>query len=118
MPKKNKKMKKIITLVSVIGMFTFVSCGPSAAEIEAKAKQTADSVASATAAAEAELAAKAAEAEIAVLKEKAIADSIVAAEVAAKNVPQEPKKPTKPTPPKTIKEKVKEEVKKADQGRG
>lgn len=49
-------MKKLFTLVAVAGMFTFVACGPSAAELEAKAKATADSIAaieSANAAAEA-----------------------------------------------------------------
>ena len=100
-------MKKILTLVSVIGMFTFVSCGPSAAEIEAKAKLAADSVSAATAAAEAEVAAKAAaEAEIVALKEKATADSIAAATAAAATVkPVEKSKstPKKTTTPATVK---------------
>ena len=38
-------MKKLFTLVAVASMFTFVACGPSAAELEAKAKATADSIA-------------------------------------------------------------------------
>ena len=38
-------MKKILTLVAVAGMFTFVACGPSASDLAAKAKT--DSIAKA-----------------------------------------------------------------------
>jgi hypothetical protein len=38
-------MKKLFTLVAVASMFTFVACGPSAEEVAAKAKATADSIA-------------------------------------------------------------------------
>jgi hypothetical protein len=31
-----KIMKKTLTLVSLLGMFAFTACGPSAAELEAK----------------------------------------------------------------------------------
>ena len=59
-------MKKVITLVAVAGMFTFVACGPSAEEKAAKEKQVADSIA-------ADANAKAMEA-----KAKATADSTAA----------------------------------------
>ena len=80
-------MKKLFTLVAVASMFTFVACGPSAAELEAKAKATADSIAAVESAKAAEEAAKmqaaadstAAFAEAEAAKAQATADSITAA---------------------------------------
>ena len=51
-------MKKLFTLVAVASMFTFVACGPSAEEMAAKAKATADSIAAVESAKAAEEAAK------------------------------------------------------------
>ncbi|MES2133390.1 MAG: hypothetical protein V4506_13665 [Bacteroidota bacterium] len=117
--KLNKKMKKLFTLVSIIGMTAFVACGPSAAEIEAKAKKTADSIAAveAAAVAEAEAAAKVAAAEAEAMKAKASADSIAAAAEAAKPVKggathHTTTKPTKETAP------AKTEPVKPGQGKG
>lgn len=98
-------MKKLFTLVSIIGMTAFVACGPSAAELEAKAKKTADSIAAveAAAAAEAEAAAKAAAEEAEAAKAKMTADSIAAATAAEATKPavKGGTKPTKPTKPAT-----------------
>jgi hypothetical protein len=66
-------MKKLFTLVAVASMFTFVACGPSAEELAAKAKATADSIAAVESAIAAEEAAKM----------QAAADSTAAAEAAA-----------------------------------
>ena len=66
-------MKKLFTLVAVASMFTFVACGPSAEELAAKAKATADSIA---AVAEQQAAADAA-------KMQATNDSIAKADAAA-----------------------------------
>ncbi len=66
-------MKKLFTLVAVASMFTFVACGPSAAELEAKAKATADSITAVESAKAAEEAAKM----------QATADSTAAAEAIA-----------------------------------
>lgn len=52
-------MKKVLTLVAVAGMFSFVACGPSAEEIAAKEKAKQDSIAAVEAAKAAEEAAKA-----------------------------------------------------------
>ena len=38
-------MKKLLTLVAVAGMFTFVACGPSAEQTAAAEKAKADSIA-------------------------------------------------------------------------
>jgi len=80
-------MKKLFTLVAVASMFTFVACGPSAEELAAKAKATADSVAAVGSAIAAEEAAKmqaaadstAAAAEAATVEAARIADSVAAA---------------------------------------
>ena len=81
-------MKKLFTLVAVASMFTFVACGPSAEELAAKAKATADSVAAVESAIAAEEAAKmqaaadstaAAAAEAAAVEATRIADSVAAA---------------------------------------
>ena len=80
-------MKKLFTLVAVASMFTFVACGPSAEELAAKAKATADSIAAVESAKAAEEAAKmqaaadstAAYAEAEAAKAQAMADSIAAA---------------------------------------
>ena len=80
-------MKKLFTLVAVASMFTFVACGPSAEELAAKAKATADSVAAVESAIAAEEAAKmqaaadstAAAAEAAAVEATRIADSVSAA---------------------------------------
>jgi hypothetical protein len=110
-------MKKVFTLVAVASMFTLVACGPSAEEKAAKEKATQDSIAAVDAAKAAEEAAKAQaitdstnafnaakEAEA-----KRVADSVEAAKTA---------KGGKTVKPKTIKEKEKEEAKKATSGRG
>jgi uncharacterized lipoprotein NlpE involved in copper resistance len=67
-------MKKLFTLVAVASMFTFVACGPSAEELAAKAKATADSIAAVN---EQQAAAEAA-------KMQATNDSIAKADAAAK----------------------------------
>lgn len=109
-------MKKVLTLVAVAGMFSFIACGPSAEEIAAKEKAKQDSIAAVEAQKAAEEAAKAAEeaakaAEEA--KQKAIQDSIAKAaeEAAAKASKGKPA-------PKTQEQKVKEEAKKVTGGRG
>jgi hypothetical protein len=66
-------MKKVFTLVALVGMFSLVACGPSAEEIAAKEKATQDSIAAVEAAVAAEEAAK----------EQAKNDSIAAATKAA-----------------------------------
>jgi hypothetical protein len=112
-----KKMKKLILMAGIIGMFSVVACGPSAEEIAKKEQAKADSIAAVE---KEKLDALAAEREkavadsIASAKEKAIADSIAMAEemAAAK------KKGVKPAPKKTMEQKVKEEEKKATKGRG
>lgn len=40
-------MKKLLSLIVIAGLFTFVACGPSAEEIAAKEKAKADSIAKA-----------------------------------------------------------------------
>jgi ABC-type Zn uptake system ZnuABC Zn-binding protein ZnuA len=40
----NTKMKKILTLIAVAGIFTFVACGPSAEQKAAAEKAKADSM--------------------------------------------------------------------------
>jgi len=85
-------MKKLLTLVAVAGMFTFVACGPSAEEKAAKEKAQQDSIAAVEAAKAAEEAAKAqatadstaAYAAAAEAKAKATQDSIDAAAAAKK----------------------------------
>lgn len=80
-------MKKLFTLVAVAGMFTFVACGPSAEELAAKAKATADSIAAVESAKAAEEAARmqvvadstAAYADAAAAEATRITDSIAAA---------------------------------------
>ena len=54
------KMKKVLSLVAVAGMFTFVACGPSAAEKEAEAAAAAQIVTDSLAAVEAAAAEEAA----------------------------------------------------------
>ena len=114
---KKNKMKKVFTLVAVASMFTFVACGPSAEEKAAKEKATQDSIAAVEAAKAAEEAARA----------QAITDSTnaytAAKEAEAKRVADsiaeaESKGKGKTKPVKTIKEKEKEEAKKATDGRG
>ena len=114
-------MKKLLTLVSVIGMFTFMACGPSAAELEAKAKATADSIANVE-----KIAEEAAALELAAVKAKASADSIIAAEALAAAKAPEPKKeeakhhttkPTKGTAP-VVPASAPTPTAKAGQGRG
>jgi hypothetical protein len=94
-----KKMKKLILMAGIIGMFSVVACGPSAEEIAKKEQAKADSIAAvekarldSIAAAQEKMIADS----IASAKEKAIADSIAAAEemAAAK------KKGGKPAPKK------------------
>lgn len=84
-----QEMKKVLTLVAVAGMFTFIACGPSAEEKEKaeKAKQDsiraaheADSIAAAQAAEAAAQAAAAQAAADSAAKAQAAADSIAAAE--------------------------------------
>ncbi len=112
-------MKKVLTLVAVAGMFTFYACGPSAAEKEAKAKATADSIAAIeTAVAEAAKAQAVADSTAAAAiateaKAKATADSIAAAEEAAKM-----SKGKHAAKPKTMEQKKVEEVKKVTGGKG
>ncbi len=84
-------MKKLLTLVAVAGMFTFVACGPSAEEKAAKEKAQQDSIAAVEAAKAAEEAAKAqatadstAAYAAAEAKAKATQDSIDAAAAAKK----------------------------------
>lgn len=114
-------MKKVLTLVAVAGMFSFVACGPSAEEIAAKEKAKQDSIAAVEAAQAAEEAAKL-EAEA---KEKATQDSIAAAQAAqaaeeAKKAEEEAAKAKKGSGKKTSTptEKKAEEVKKVTGGRG
>jgi|ERR1019366_4497741 hypothetical protein len=113
-------MKKVLTLVAVAGMFTFVACGPSAAEKEAKAKATADSIAAieatATEAAKAQAIADSTATAVAAeeAKAKATADSIAVAEEAAKA-----KKGGKSAAkPKTNQQQMKENVKELNKDRG
>ena len=88
-------MKKLFTLVAVASMFTFVACGPSAEELAAKAKATADSVAAVESAIAAEEAQKmqaaadstAAAAEAAAVEATRIADSVAAAGAKGKKKP-------------------------------
>ena len=89
-------MKKLFTLVAVASMFTFVACGPSAEELAAKAKATADSVAAVESAIAAEEAQKmqaaadstaAAAAEAAATEATRINDSIAAAGAKGKKKP-------------------------------
>ena len=110
-------MKKVFTLVAAASMLTFVACGPSAEEKAAKEKAIQDSIAAVEAAKAAEEAAKA----------QAITDSTnaytAAKEAEAKRVADsvaefEANKGKKGTKPKSIKEKEKEEAKKATSGRG
>lgn len=110
-------MKKVVTLVALAGMFTFVACGPSAEEIAKIEKAKQDSIAAVESQKAAEEAARI-EAEA---KEKAAADSVAAAaaEAAAKAAEEEAAKSKKggktskpaATPAKT-------EPVKAGQGRG
>jgi hypothetical protein len=108
-------MKKSLSLVAVAAMFALVSCGPSAEEKAAKEKATQDSIAAVESAKAAEEAAKA----------QAMVDSTnafnAAKEAEAKRIADSTaaagtKKNVK-VPAKTMKEKVKEEAKKATGGR-
>ncbi|MBI4945844.1 MAG: hypothetical protein HY840_05515 [Bacteroidetes bacterium] len=81
-------MKKLLTLVIAGGMLSFIACGPSQAELEAKAKATQDSIRVADSTNAAVAAAKAAEeaaVAAAAAAEKAKQDSIATAEAAAKD---------------------------------
>jgi hypothetical protein len=69
-------MKKILSMLLIAGMATFIACGPSAKEKEAKAKATADSIA--------EVKARVAADSIAQVKAKAKADSIAMVKEKAK----------------------------------
>lgn len=80
-------MKKVITLIAVAGMFTFISCGPSAEEIAEIEKTKQDSIAVVEAAA-AEAAAAEATAAAAVEAERVAAEA-AAAEAAAKAAEEE-----------------------------
>jgi len=73
-------MKKLLTLVAVAGMFTFVACGPSAEEKAAVEKAKQDSIAAADAEAKAAAEAEAAAAEKAAAEATAKADSIAKVE--------------------------------------
>ena len=109
-------MKKLFTLVAVASL-SLVACGPSAEEKAAAEKAKQDSIAAvdaANAAAEAAKAQAAADSVAAVAaaeaaKAQATADSIAAATA---------KKTVKAAKPKTIEQKVKEEAKKVESGRG
>ena len=109
-------MKKVLSLIAIAAMTTLVACGPSAEEKAAAEKAKQDSIVAAEAAiAEAEAEAQAtadsiAAVEAAAAAAQATADSLAAAEAAAKS--------NKPAPKKTMDQKVKEEVKKANAGRG
>jgi hypothetical protein len=107
-------MKKLFTLVLAGGMMAFYACGPSKAELEAKAKATQDSIHMADSLAQAEAAAKA----------QAIADSTAAAEAAAKekmradSIHMADSLAALKNKPKSMIQKKKEEAKKATSGRG
>ncbi len=95
-------MKKILSLLVVAGMMTFVACGPSAKEKAAAEKLKQDSIATAMAAqatqdslVQAEAAMKAAEA--------AKQDSIMKAEEAAKTAKPAKKEAKKETPKNKVK---------------
>ncbi len=107
------KMKKVLSILLVVGMASMISCGPSAEEKAAAEKAIQDSIANvekmyADSVAAAEMAAQ----EAAAAAEKMIADSIAAAEAAAT------KKPANKAKPKTKEEKKIEETKKVTGGRG
>jgi hypothetical protein len=100
----SKKMKKLILMAGIIGMFSVVACGPSAEEIAKKEQAKADSIAAvekakldSIAAAQEQMMADS----IASAKEKAIADSIaMAEEMAAAKKKGGSAKPKKQTAPK------------------
>jgi predicted outer membrane protein len=111
----NQHMKKLVSLILVAGTCALVSCGPSKEEQEATAKATADSIAQVEAAAQ-----KAMEDSMAMVQ-KAMDDSISAANMKAMQDSLDAMKANanKPKPkPKSTEEKKKEEAKKATQGRG
>lgn len=82
-------MKKLLALVLVAGMATFVACGPSKADKEKKEKEKQDSIAAA------EKAKKEADSLAAVEKEKRKMDSLREDSIKkAKNKPQGGHKPT------------------------
>lgn len=68
----NTKMKKVLSLIAIAGMFAFVACGPSAEEKAKMEQAKADSIA----------AAEAANAEMEAAKAQATADSMAAAATA------------------------------------
>ena len=90
-------MKKVLTLVAVASMSTFVACGPSAEEKAAMEKAKQDSIAAVEAAKAAEEAAKAqamadsTAAYAAAEEAKAMADSVAAYEAAHKKSASKPK---------------------------
>ncbi len=98
-------MKKLLALVLVAGMVTFISCGPSKKDQEAKAKQKQDSIAAA------EKAKKEADSLAAVEKEKRKLDSLKQDSIAKVDKKKhhqgnKPKNNSKP-PEQQTKEKVK-----------
>ncbi len=109
-------MKKILSLVTVAALVTFISCGPSAEEKAAAEKARMDSINNAMMQMTADSLAKVAEMEKAVADSMAMvmrADSIAKAEMEAKKTASKPK-----PKPKTVSEKKIEEAKKVTGGRG
>ena len=101
----NSIMKKLFTLVIAGGMLAFYACGPSKAEMEAKAKATQDSIRmadsiagaqAAAAAAEKAMADSAAAAQAAIEKAKADSTAAAAAEASAKKGGKKAKEAPKP----------------------
>jgi hypothetical protein len=113
-------MKKVFTLVAVAGMFTFVACGPSAAELEAKAKATADSIAAVEAVAteQAAAAAQAIADSTAAVAAAAAEEATKAVEAAASEAAAKVKPHVVAPKAKSMEQKVKEEAKQATGGRG
>lgn len=93
-------MKKVLTVLVVAGMASFLACGPSAEEIAKKEKARQDSIAAVEKEKARQDSIAAAEAEAAA-KEQARQDSIAKAEEAAKKGPK--KGNTKGTDTKVIK---------------
>jgi hypothetical protein len=111
---KTKKMKKVLALAAITGLFAVVACGPSKEEMEQAEKARQDSIAAAEKAvqdsiaqAEAAAAAQAAQDSMAAAAEQARLDSIAAAEAAAKKKATSKPKPKAPAAPETRTEGVK-----------
>lgn len=94
-------MKKVLTVLVVAGMASFLACGPSAEEIAKKEKARQDSIAAVEKEKAKQDSIAAAEAEAAA-KEQARQDSIAKAEEAAKKGPKKTNN-TKGTDTKVIK---------------